>query len=107
MLPGDSHQAALSASERFAGPRATHYWDGGHDLARHMAAALGIQGRESIIPEDKPGFAWDVYLAYRRHAVPIEQPDFWMHQLAVDHAPRLDIEEWNRRIGQMMSESGA
>jgi len=102
MLPDDREQAALAASKRFAEPRSTHYWDGGRHFARHMAAALGIAARESIAVGDTPEFAWDVYLAYGRGAKRIERPDFWMHQLGVTHAPRLDAGEWSRRVQDLL-----
>jgi hypothetical protein len=101
MLPSDTEAAALAASERFAEPRALHYWDGERHLARHMATVLGIDTRRSAAPGDDPPFAWDVYLAYRRGNVEIERPDFWMHQLAVEHAPRFETGEWRRRITEM------
>ena len=41
-------------------------------------------------------FAWDIYLAYPRGNADINAPDFWMHQLAIDHAPRFDAAEWRR-----------
>jgi len=102
MLPSDDQKAADAASRRFAEPRATHYWDGERHLARHMAPALGIAARESITIGDAPEFAWDVYLAYGRGTKRIEQPDFWVHQLGVKHAPRLDAGEWRRRVGQLV-----
>jgi hypothetical protein len=104
MLPSDTEAAALAASERFAEPRATHCWDGERHLARHMATALGIDTRRSAAPGDDPPFAWDVYLAYRRGNREIARPDFWMHQLAVDHAPRFEAGEWRRRITEMLAD---
>ena len=60
MLPSDTEATALAASERFAEPRALHYWDGERHLARHIATALGIDTRRSAAPGDDPPFAWDV-----------------------------------------------
>jgi hypothetical protein len=101
MLPGDNEQAALAASQRFAEPRATHYWDLERHLARRMGRALGIGPRESMT-DGKIGLAWDVYVAYRRGTKNMEKPDFWMHQLEVKHAPRLDAGKWRRRVGQLV-----
>jgi len=106
MLPTDNEAAALAASKRFAEPRASHYWDAERHLSRRMATALSIDTRRSAAPGDDPPFAWDVYLAYRRGNADIIAPDFWMHQLAVDHAPRLDEDEWRRRIRAMLSDGG-
>jgi hypothetical protein len=30
-------------------------------------------------------------------------PDFWMHQLSVEHAPRFDAGEWHPRIQAMIN----
>ena len=103
MLPGDNEAAATAAGQRFAEPRATHYWDGDRHFARHMAHALGIESRRPAATGDVPEFAWDVYLAYGASPKRIEQPDFWMHQLAVNHAPRLDPEEWRRRVRELLA----
>ncbi len=87
----------MAASERFASPSATHYWDGERHIARHMGRALGIAPGESV-PDADIGLAWDVYLAYGRGAKLLEQPDFWMHQLDVKHAPRFDGAQWGRQV---------
>ena len=102
MLPTDDARAAERAADRFAEARATHFWDGERQLARRMAQVLGIGARESIGAAGKDGLAWDVYLAYGRGANALERPDFWMHQLGVRHAPRLDPDEWRRRVQEML-----
>jgi hypothetical protein len=107
MLPADNEAAARAAAQRFAHPRATHYWDRDRHLSRRMAQALAIETRRSAAPGDDPPFAWDIYLAYRRGNRDITAPDFWMHQLAVDHAPRLEAAEWTRRLLAMLDESGS
>jgi len=104
MLSTDNEAAARAASERSAEPRALHYWDRERHLARHMATALGIDTRRSATPGDDPPFAWDVYLAYRRGNRDIARPDFWMHQLTVEHAPRFEAAEWRRRITEMFAD---
>jgi hypothetical protein len=104
MLPSDDAQAAGDASHRFAEPRAAHYWDSRRHLSRRMAMTLGIDTRRSTAPSDESSFAWDVYLAYRRGNVDIAQPDFWMHQLAVEHAPRFDATEWRSQIERLVIE---
>jgi len=107
MLPSDNEAAADAAAQRFAAPRATHYWDSERHLSHRLAEALSIDTRRSAAPGDDPPFAWDIYLAYQRNNADITAPDFWMHQLAVDHAPRLDALEWQRRISEMIAETGA
>src|SRR5574341_1910948 len=98
MLPADDRTAALAVKQTFGEPRAIHFWDGERYLARRMSPALGIDSRPETAVGDVKQFAWDVYLAYGRGATEIERPDFWMHQLAIDHAPRLDADEWRRRV---------
>ena len=104
MLPTDEKAAALAASERFAEPRAAHYWDAERHLSRRMATALGVDTRRSAATGDDPPFAWDVYLLYGRGNREVGRPDFWMHQLAVDHAPRFEAGEWRRRIQALIDE---
>ncbi len=107
MLPGDNERAALAGEQRFAEPRAAHYWDGERHLARYMSSALGIDARIEAAPGDVKEFAWDVYLAYGRGATDIGHPDFWMHRLAVGHAPRLDGKVWRHRVREMLDENAA
>lgn len=95
MLPADDEAAAGRAAERFAEPRAKHYWDGDRHLARRLGQALALPN-----PAGPGGYgtAWDVYLAYGRGEQVIERPQFWMHQLDLTHAPRLDPAEWGRQV---------
>ena len=102
MLPPDSVEAAAAASARFADPRALHYWDGERRLPRELGEALRISARDSIGAGDGPGFAWDVYMVYPRGAVDLTRPAFWMHQLAVTHAPRLDPEAFIRSVSALL-----
>lgn len=102
MLPTDNESAARTAAHRFPEPRATHYWDAGRHFSRRLAKALRIDTRRSAAPGDDPPFAWDIYLAYRAGNPDLTAPNFWMHQLAVHHAPRLDAGEWRRRVGEML-----
>jgi len=106
MLPADDEAAALAAAHRFPEARAVHYWDGERHLSRRLANTLAIDTRRSAAPGDDPPFAWDIYLAYRRGNADITAPDFWMHQLAVDHAPRFDAAEWSRRVAEMLNDAG-
>ena len=106
ILPTDTEAAAETASAAFNDPRASHYWDADLALARHLAAALGITAEHASIGT-QVGVAWDVYLAYGRSEKAIEQPDFWMHQLRVPHAPRLDADAWRERVEGMLAEGGA
>jgi len=102
MLPSDDEAAARAAAQRFAEPRATHHWDGDRHLSRRMAQALAIETRRTAAPGDEPAFAWDVYLAYNGGNPNIGATDFWMHQLNVTHAPRLDAGHWHRRVKGML-----
>ena len=102
MLPPDSVEAAAAASARLAEPRALHYWDGERRLARELGAALRISSRDSIGAGSGPGFAWDVYLAYPRGTAALEAPAFWMHQLGVTHAPRLDAAAFRQRVEELL-----
>ncbi len=106
MLPADNRTAAEIASRRFVETRAAHYWDGERRLAAHLGRRLRISAKESIAVSGESGLAWDVYLAYRRGNGDIDAPDFWMHQLSVKHALRLDSNEWQRRISEMLGEGG-
>ncbi len=105
MLPPDDEQAAAAAAERFAEARAVHYWDGERRLPQRLGERLGIGARESLGVEGRAGFAWDVYMAYGRGNADLDQPAFWMHQLAVTHAPRLDAGEFRRRVEDLLASS--
>ncbi len=98
VLPPDDRAAAAAAAERFAEPRVTHYWDGERRLAQRLGKALGISAKESIGVEGGSGLAWDVYLAYERGTADIFSPKFWMHQLGVTHAPRLDAAAFRAQV---------
>jgi hypothetical protein len=102
MLTTDSAEAAAVTAERFAEPRARHYWDGDRRLARRVGEALAIPSGQSIGVAGGFGLAWDVYLAYPRGAVDLTRPAFWMHQLAVTHAPRLDSAEWRQEVETLL-----
>jgi hypothetical protein len=98
MLPTDSERAAEVVAGPIGDNRAAHYWDPQRHLARDLGAALGISAAESIPMGQGAGAAWDVYLAYGRGDADVRTPRFWMHQLALKHAPRLDVEVWRRGI---------
>ena len=104
MLPADDFQAAAAATERFAEPRALHYWDAYRHLARHLARTLGIGSAASLGVEGSVAMAWDVYLAYGRGATDPACPAFWMHQLGVTHAPPLDAVEFRQRVEELLGE---
>jgi hypothetical protein len=103
MLPPDDEAAAAAVAAHFAEPRALHYWDGQRRLARELGEALLISARDSIGAGSGPGFAWDVYLAYPRGAVDLTRPAFWMHHLAVTHAPRLDAEAFRSGVERLLA----
>jgi hypothetical protein len=98
VLPPDNIDAARAAVEGLTEPRATHYWDGERRLAQRLGESLGISARESLGAEGGSGLAWDVYLAYERGARDLFSPTFWMHQLGVTHAPRLDTAAFRQRV---------
>jgi hypothetical protein len=100
MLPPDASAAAKTAAEGFA--YAAHYWDGERHLAGEMGRALGITAKESTGIEGECGWAWDVYLAYGPADGDPLRPRFWMHQLALTHAPRLDPAEFRRRFEPLL-----
>ncbi len=111
VLPPDDPAAAAAAAERFAEPRpdgppsgrATHYWDGERGLAQRLGESLGISAKGSLGVEGGSGLAWDVYLAYERGATDLFSPAFWMHQLGVTHAPRLDTAAFRERVGGLLA----
>ncbi len=103
MLPGDNEEAGQRAGERFAEARAAHYWDGERHLAKHIAHALNIGPRASLGRYDAEPIAWDVYLAFGRQASAVARPDFWMHRLAVTHAPLFDAARWEQHIRRLIS----
>jgi len=100
MLPPDSAHAARQAAGSF--PGAASFWDGDRRLAAEMGRALGITAKDSLGVDGGLGLAWDVYLAYGRGDVDLRQPRYWMHQLAVTHAPRLDPDEFHRRVERLL-----
>ncbi len=97
VLPPDNIDAARAAVEGLTEPRATHYWDGERQLANRLGESLGITAQQSLA-----GLAWDVYLAYERGGSDPFKPAFWMHQLAVTHAPRLDTTAFRQRVERLL-----
>ncbi len=98
VLPADSAGPEGRPARRFADERARHYWDTGRRLAGALGPALSLP---AIAPAGEPrprALAWDVYLAYSRGVTDIERPDFWMHQLNMQHAPLLDEDVWRSRV---------
>ncbi len=76
--------------------RVRNYWDPNESLGNGYDRLLGVGGP-----------AWDVYFLYARGArwdgsLP-PRPDFWMHQLAVTTAPRLDPDVFRRRVEQLLA----
>ncbi len=100
MLPPDTPEAAAATARAF--PHTEHYWDRERRLAATMGRALAITAKESIGVDGGTGLAWDVYLAYGPGDEDLYRPRFWMHQLAAAHAPRLDTDEFRRRVGRLM-----
>ncbi|MEX0801566.1 MAG: hypothetical protein WD379_10160 [Dehalococcoidia bacterium] len=102
VLPPDNLDEAKAIAATIPDPRAAHYWDAGRALGRRMGEALGISAQESIGVSGGHGLAWDVYLAYARGDADVWRPDFWMHKLAVQHAPRLDGAGFRRRVERLL-----
>ena len=102
VLPPDNIAAARAAVEGLTDPRATHYWDGERRLANRLGESLAITAPESIGAGGDSGLAWDVYLAYERGASDLFSPSFWMHQLGVTHAPRLDTAAFRQRVERLL-----
>ena len=100
MLPPDTPDAAETAAAGF--PEASHFWDAQRTIAARLAQVLGISSLESIGAPGGNGLAWDIYLAYGR-AKNLDDPDFWMHQLAVAHAPRLDPDEFRQQVERLLT----
>ncbi len=74
---------AMQASRIIDDRRTRHYWDGSYASGPAFERTLAI---------GEP--AWDVYLAYApgiRWTTDFPpRPTYWMHQLGVSNAPRLD-----------------
>lgn len=72
-------------------PGVAHYWDEHSALVHGFVKTLGL---------GQP--AWDIYMIYgpgtRWEADLPPAPHFWMHQLPGADAPRLDAEEFARRL---------
>jgi hypothetical protein len=103
MQDKDSERMAELAAAPIDDPRASHYWDGRRHLARALGRAMNISASESVPMSGGFGAAWDVYLAYGRGHEDMLRPTFWMHQLGVKHAPRLDVEAWMRKIEEWLA----
>ena len=101
MLPPDSEDAARKAARAL--PGAAHFWDADRRRAVEMGRSLGITAKESLGADGGLGVAWDIYLAYGRGKNLGDEPDFWMHQLAVKHAPRLDPDEFGRQVERLLT----
>jgi len=100
MLPPDTLEAAEGAAADF--PYAVHFWDGNRTLASELGHTLGVTSAQSIGAPGGDGLAWDVYLAYGSGRAWGDPPDFWMHQLAVAHAPRLDPAQFRWRLERLL-----
>jgi hypothetical protein len=101
MLLPDNEAAAEPVARTL--PGAEHFWDGDRRLAEEMGRALGVTAKESLGVDGGLGLAWDVYLAYGRGKNLGDEPDFWMHQLAVKHAPRLDPDAFRRQVERLLT----
>lgn len=81
---GNVPEAAALAPD----PRVSHYWDQSNDLGIAFERLLPVAS----------GPAWDVYLLYAPGITwsgsDPPKPSFWMHQLPISNAPRLDAAEF-------------
>ncbi len=84
ILQTDREGSVPSAMKRLPDKRVSFFWDGKGELA---------QGYERVLqlPENQP--AWDMYLLFNRDGEWKDEPptpEYWMHQLHLDPARRLD-----------------
>jgi hypothetical protein len=90
-------EAAALAPDR----RVLHYWDASNDLGASY---------EHILPVST-GPAWDVYMLFAPGVVwsgaEPPRPSFWMHQLAISNAPRLDATIFANQARQMLAKVGS
>ncbi len=78
-------------------PRVAHYWDPSNDLGIAYERALHVPY----------GPAWDVYMLFAPGIVwdgaHPPKPSFWMHQLPITNAPRLDAAIFADRARAMLA----
>ena len=84
------------ASRIIDDPRTRQYWDGSYVTGAAFENTLEI---------GEP--AWDVYMAYGRGIrwtgnLP-PHPTFWMHQLGVTNAPRLDPDVFAAHVNDLLA----
>lgn len=94
---GGREKDVPAATRVIADPSAHEFWDGNNLLGEQYKQVLGWRGN-----------AWDVYMLYGRKAewngdLP-PTPDFFVHQTS-EKGPRLDAEEFGKRVKQMLSKS--
>ncbi|MGA9769837.1 MAG: hypothetical protein WBV94_12405 [Blastocatellia bacterium] len=80
-----------NATRFVADGRAMHYWDDEATL---------LHGYEPVLSISQD--AWDIYMIYGPNArwesdAPPE-PDYWMHQLDLDSAPRFDAAAFGEKV---------
>lgn len=89
--------AAALAPDR----RVSHYWDGSNDLGASYEHMLPVS----------TGPAWDVYMLFAPGVVwsgaEPPKPSFWMHQLAISNAPRLDAAVFADEARRMLAKIGS
>ena len=86
-----SERDVANATRYVRDERAKHYWDGEGALLHGYEPALSIS-------ED----AWDIYMVYgpdaRWEADAPPRPDYWMHQLDLNSAPKLDAAAFAEKV---------
>jgi hypothetical protein len=97
LVSGDNRNAALELSTEFVDSRVRYFWDPDRFTGFHWQPILGLNN-----------LAWDVYLIYGAEANWEQNPaipNFWMHQLRAANAPRLNQEEFQIKILELLGKS--
>lgn len=96
MLDGTSGNVP-SAMELAPDPRIVQYWDGLNDVGIEYGRLLPVAS----------GLAWDVYMVFAPGVVwsgrTPPRPAFWMHQLNITNAPRLDPALFDEHVHAMLA----
>jgi hypothetical protein len=89
-----------AATLRLPDERVSHFWDSEGILVKDYARILKLG--------DRP--AWDVFLLFGRDVewkTEPPTPDYWMHQLKLAPARRLDGNQLATEIAELLGKSGA
>lgn len=97
LLPADTEATAQAAGERFAEACTSHYWDAHRNLSREMGSVLRVVRRAWM------GWPGTSTLRIRGGEADIRRPEFWMHQLDLAHAPRLNPSAFRQRVDALLN----